>query len=131
MSQQPQSTSPQRAVNPAAKPVPYPMSAPNTQDLLGKHTPQRIPRWLERSELFVRSMLLMFIGFVIWIAPWSGKLLWFLPRARFLWDDNPLILYFPLVAHYAANGAVCGLVSGLGLLSFWISLVGIFRHWDG
>jgi hypothetical protein len=93
--------------------------------------PQRIPRWLERSELFVRSLLLMFIGFAICIAPWSGKLLWFLPRSRFLWDDNPLILYFPLVAQYTANGAVRGLVSGLGLLSFWIALVGIFRHWDG
>jgi hypothetical protein len=93
--------------------------------------PQRIPRWLERSELFVRSLLLMFIGFVISIAPWSGKLLWFLPRSRFLWDDNPLILYFPWVADYAANGAVRGLVSGLGLMSMWIALLGIFRHWDG
>ena len=49
------------------------------------HAPQRIPRWLERIELFLRVMLRMYIGLAVCYAPWSPV----------FWDQNPLFLQFP------------------------------------
>ncbi len=73
--------------------------------------PQRIPRWLERAEMFLRVLLRMYIGIAVCYAPWS----------HMFWDQNPLFLQFPTLSIYAANGAVRGMVSGLGLLNLWIA----------
>ncbi len=83
--------------------------------------PPRIPRWLERSELFLRVMLRMYIGLAICYAPWS----------HMFWDQNPLFMHFPTLAVFAANGAVRGVISGLGLLNLWIALQDAIRHRDG
>lgn len=72
----------------------------------------RIPRWLERGELFLRVIIRMYIGLAVCYAPWS----------HMFWDQNPLFARFPTLSIYAANGAVRGLVSGLGLLNLWIAL---------
>jgi len=82
--------------------------------------PQRIPRWLERAELFLRVMLRMYIGLAICYAPWS----------RMFWDRNPLFFEFPSLSIYAANGAVRGIISGLGLLNLWIAFQDAIRHRD-
>ncbi len=71
----------------------------------------RIPRWLERFELILRVLLRIYIGLAICYAPWSSL----------FWDQNPLFLQFPSLGVFAANGAVRGLVSGLGLLNLWIA----------
>ncbi len=83
-----------------------------------KHSPHRIPRWLERAELFLRVLLRMYIGLAVCYAPWS----------RMFWDQNPIFLQFPTLSIYAANGAVRGLVSGLGLLNLWIAFHDAIRH---
>jgi hypothetical protein len=75
------------------------------------HARHRIPRWLERVELFLRVLLRMYLGLAICFAPWS----------KGFWDQNPIFLHFPTVASFAANGAVRGLVSGLGLLNLWFA----------
>ena len=80
--------------------------------------PQRIPRWLERIELLLRVMLRMYIGLAVCYAPWSPV----------FWDQNPLFQQFPAVFNIAANGAVRGIVSGLGLLNLWIALHDVLRH---
>jgi len=82
------------------------------------HGPQRIPRWLERAELLLRVMLRMYIGLAVCYAPWS----------RMFWDQNPIFLQFPTLSIFAANGAVRGLVSGLGLLNLWIAFHDAIRH---
>ena len=82
---------------------------------------QRIPRWLERSELFLRVLLRMYIGLAVCYAPWSPM----------FWDRNPLFVQFPTLSIYAANGAVRGIVSGLGLLNLWIAFQDAIRHRDG
>jgi hypothetical protein len=83
--------------------------------------PQRIPRWLERGELFLRVLLRMYIGLAISYAPWS----------HMFWDQNPLFLRFPTLGIYAAHGAVRGIISGLGLLNLWIAFRDAVRHRDG
>jgi len=85
------------------------------------HPPQRIPRWLERAELFLRVLLRMYIGLAVCYAPWS----------HMFWDQNPLFVQFSTLSIYAANGAVRGLVSGLGLLNLWIAFHDAIRHRDG
>lgn len=82
--------------------------------------PQRIPRWLVRFELFLRVMLRIYIGLAVCYAPWSPT----------FWDQNPIFVQFPTLSIYAANGAVRGIVSGLGLLNLWIALFEAFRHRD-
>jgi len=75
-------------------------------------TPHSERSWLAREELFLRVMVRICIGPVVAIAPWSPT----------LWDRNPLFLIFPTLAIYASNGAVRGLVTGLGLLTLWFAL---------
>jgi hypothetical protein len=86
-----------------------------------QHAPQRIPRWLERAELFLRVLLRMYIGIAVCYLPWS----------KMFWDQNPLFAQFPSLGVFAANGAVRGLVSGLGLLNLWIAFHDALRHRDG
>lgn len=81
---------------------------------------QRIPSWLVRFELFLRVMLRMYIGLAVCYAPWSPT----------FWDRNPLFVQFPTLSIYAANGAVRGLVSGLGLLNLWIAFYEAVRRRD-
>ena len=104
-----------------ADPVP-PSSVPPPGAPQGPHpVPQRIPRWLERGELFLRVLLRMYIGLAVCYAPWS----------HMFWDQNPLFLRFPTLGIYAANGAVRGIISGLGLLNLWIAFRDAVRHRDG
>jgi len=100
--------------SPVSEPNPIPAVQP-------VHAPaQRIPRWLERAELFLRVMLRMYIGLAICYAPWS----------RMFWDRNPLFFEFPTLSIYVANGAVRGIISGLGLLNLWIAFQDAIRHRD-
>jgi hypothetical protein len=96
---------------PAIAPLPG-ISAPPVRG------PQRIPRWLERAELFLRVVLRMYIGLAVCYAPWS----------HLFWDQNPLFLQFPTLSIFAANGAVRGIVSGLGLLNLWIAFQDALRQ---
>ncbi len=71
-------------------------------------------------ELFLRVMLRMYIGLAVCYAPWSHT----------FWDQNPIFLQFPSLSIFVTNGAVRGLVSGLGLLNLWIALQDAIRHRD-
>src|SRR5450631_1712263 len=141
MSQQPEKPSTTFSASQASGPGPTPTrvsaarevagSASEGTPLAAKPQPPRIPRWLESAELFLRVLLRMYIGLAICYAPWSGRILTFLPWSRVLWDENPLFVQFPLLAVYASNGAVRGVVSGLGLLNLLIAFHGAMHHRDG
>ena len=113
MSQQPEMTSPPLPASPAPVSAavidPVPQSPPPPAP--AHPVPQRIPRWLERGELFLRVLLRMYIGLAVAIAPW-----W-----RMFWDQNPLFMRFPTLGTYATHGAVRGLITGIGLLNLWIA----------
>jgi hypothetical protein len=121
--QQPESTSSTLTVSPAplagAALNPAPASAPEPQG--AAHSQHRVPRWLERVELFLRVMLRMYIGLAICYAPWSHA----------FWDQNPIFLQSPALADFARLGAVRGIVSGLGLLNLWIAFQDAIRRRDG
>ena len=128
MSQQPELTSPPIPAAPqAGAAIPPDPLAPRESIPAAynhgehRHGPQRIPRWLERAELFLRVLLRMYIGLAVCYAPWS----------RLFWDQNPLFVHFPTLSYWAANGAVRGIISGLGLLNLWIAFREAVRHRDG
>ncbi len=73
---------------------------------------QRIPRWLQQSEKFLRVIVRIYLGLLVCLAPWY-------PPA---WEANPLFLNSPGLVHWISSGAVRGVVSGLGLLNLWIAL---------
>ena len=122
MPQQPELSSPPLPASPAQQPglalASDATAGPALGATPGKHGPQRIPRWLERAELFLRVLLRMYIGLAVCYAPWS----------KLFWDQNPIFLQFPTLSVYAAHGAVRGLVSGLGLLNLWIAFHDAIRH---
>lgn len=120
MSQQPDFSSSSMPANPAPAPgavMSTSESAPSGSGPSGVQ-PQRIPHWLVRTELYLRVLLRMYIGLAICYAPWS----------QLFWDQNPLFVQFPTLSIYAANGAVRGIISGLGLLNIWIALQDAIRH---
>ena len=121
MSQQPEFSSSSMPTNPAPGPgatTTQDESAPLALEVVSEHSQQRIPHWLMRTELYLRVLLRMYIGLAICYAPWS----------QLFWDQNPLFVQFPTLAIYAANGAVRGIISGLGLLNIWIALQDAIRH---
>lgn len=123
MPQQPDISSPPLTASPApaSAAVIDPVSDSSIPLPPAHPAPQRIPRWLERGELFLRVLLRMYIGLAVCYAPWS----------HMFWDQNPLFLRFPTLGIYAAHGAVRGIISGLGLLNLWIAFRDAVRHRDG
>ena len=124
MSHQPELTSPSVPASPTPGSGAYMSSSPEPlqdQRFSDDHAPQRIPNWLVRTELYLRVLLRMYIGLAICYAPWS----------QLFWDQNPIFVRFPTIAIYAANGAVRGIISGLGLLNIWIAVQDAIRHRNG
>lgn len=124
MSQQPELTSPPLPASPAPSAESATGSAQDVQIIqdatAATVVPQRIPHWLVRTELYLRVLLRMYIGLAVCYAPWS----------HLFWDQNPIFVQFPTVSIYAANGAVRGIISGLGLLNLWIAFQDAIRHRD-
>ncbi len=117
---QPESISPSLPANPTPEPGQTDSPAPVLAVAPDPAT-QRIPRWLERAELFLRVLLRMYIGLAVCYAPWSPM----------FWDQNPLFLQFPHALDLCRQRRGAGLVSGLGLLNLWIAFQDAIRHWDG
>jgi hypothetical protein len=70
------------------------------------------PVWLQRLSLFVLVLFCVYLGVLVMVLPW-----W--PR---IWDQNLFILSHPTLAAILHNGAVRGMISGLGLLDIWIGI---------
>jgi hypothetical protein len=70
------------------------------------------PVWLQRLSLFVLVLFCVYLGVLVLILPW-----W--PR---IWDHNMFIQAHPRLAAVLHNGAVRGIISGLGLLDIWIGI---------
>ena len=78
------------------------------------------PVWLQRLSLFVLVLFCVYLGVLVTVLPW-----W--PR---IWDHNAFILARPPLAHVLHNGAVRGMISGLGLLDIWIGLSEAIHYRD-
>ena len=70
------------------------------------------PVWLQRLSLFVLVLFCVYLGVLVMILPWWTR----------IWDQNLFILSHPALASVLHNGAVRGMISGLGLLDIWIGI---------
>ena len=75
-------------------------------------TPRLAPVWLQRLSLVVLVLFCVYLGVLVMVLPW-----W--PR---IWDQNAWIQARPQLAAFLHNGAVRGIISGLGLLDIWIGI---------
>jgi hypothetical protein len=75
-------------------------------------TKRTAPVWLQRVSLFVLVMFCVYLGVLVMVLPWWTR----------VWDDNMFIQARPWLATVLHNGAVRGLISGLGLLDIWIGI---------
>jgi hypothetical protein len=91
-------------------------SAPSAQ-LEKTESKSRVPLWLLRAELFLRVLIRIYVGILVFLLPWSK-----------FWDRNPIFIAHPDLAVFAAYGAVRGIISGLGLLNLWIAVTDAIYH---
>jgi hypothetical protein len=73
--------------------------------------PTRAQIWMQRIWLVVFVLFCLEIGIVLMVGPWT--------RA---WTDNSLSTSFPAIHEFLMNGFVRGVVSGIGLMDFWIGI---------
>ncbi len=78
----------------------------------GGQTKGTTPVWLQRLSLCVLVLFCVYLGVLVMVLPW-----W--PR---IWDHNMFIQARPTLAAILHNGAVRGVISGLGLLDIWIGI---------
>lgn len=70
------------------------------------------PVWLQRLSLVMLVFFCVFFGAVVTYLPWWTR----------VWDQNMFINARPALAAVLHNGAVRGLISGLGLIDIWIGI---------
>jgi len=65
--------------------------------------------WLHRITVLMFVFVCAVVGVLLVILPWRPE-----------WTDNHLLMAFPGLRTFVANGFVRGLCSGLGVLDIWI-----------
>ncbi|MEO8735684.1 MAG: hypothetical protein ABI380_04015 [Edaphobacter sp.] len=75
-------------------------------------TKRTAPVWLQRLSLLVLVLFCVYLGVLVMLLPWWTR----------IWDHNMLIQSHPALSSLLHNGAVRGLISGIGLLDIWIGI---------
>jgi hypothetical protein len=70
------------------------------------------PVWLQRLSLFVLVLFCVYLGVLVMLLPWWTR----------VWDHNLFLQSYPALYSFLHNGAVRGIISGLGLLDIWIGI---------
>ncbi len=93
-----------------------PQAAPGTEasgaPVVAHSEPRAAPVWLQRLSLFVLVLFCVYLGVLVVVLPWWTR----------IWDHNAFIQARPTLAALLHNGAVRGMISGLGLLDIWIGI---------
>jgi len=98
-----------------------PVAAPAPQvDANAPEESDVAPIWLQRLSLFVLVLFCVYLGVLVAILPWWKR----------MWDQNIWIQSRPALAAVLDNGAVRGLISGLGLLDIWIGVSEAIHYRD-
>jgi hypothetical protein len=92
----------------------YPAPEPAAEQAAESSSPAKrmAPIWLQRLSLFVLVLFCVYLGVLVMVLPWWTR----------IWDRNDFILARPWLAGVLHNGAVRGMISGLGLLDIWIGI---------
>jgi hypothetical protein len=94
---------------------PVPLQAAGEEEIIAV-----APVWLQRLSLFVLVLFCVYLGVLVMILPWWTR----------VWDNNVFIGSHPMLATVLHNGAVKGLISGMGLLDIWIGISEAIHYRD-
>jgi len=78
------------------------------------------PVWLQRVSLIVLVVFCLYLGAMVAILPWWQR----------VWETNPFVLNHPQVGYWLRNGAVRGVLTGIGLLDIWIGISEAIHYRD-
>ncbi len=78
------------------------------------------PVWLQRLSLFILVLFCIYLGVLVAVLPWWTR----------VWDHNMFVQARPMLAAVLRNGAVRGMISGLGLLDIWIGISEAIHYRD-
>ncbi len=112
MSGQPQLFPEPRTDTPAAGPQTVVSSDTLGTPLTDRPGARAAPVWLQRLSLFVLVLFCVYLGVLVMVLPWWTR----------IWDHNAFIQARPMLAKVLHNGAVRGVISGLGLLDIWVGI---------
>src|SRR5258707_4207230 len=70
------------------------------------------PVWLQRLSLFVLVLFCVYLGVLVMVLPWWTR----------IWDHNMFMNAHPRLGTILHNGAVRGIISGLGMIDIWIGI---------
>jgi len=95
-------------------PLPEPEGTPASAGQTSEPPPAEVryigfDLWLHRVTMLLLVFVCAVVGVLLVIMPWRPE-----------WTDNHLLLSFPGLRAFVANGFVRGICSGLGLLDIWI-----------
>jgi hypothetical protein len=76
--------------------------------------------WLRRITVLLFVFVCASAGVLLIIVPWTNT-----------WTDNRLLLVFPGLREFVANGFVRGVCSGLGVLDIWIGFWEAVHYHEG
>jgi hypothetical protein len=76
--------------------------------------------WLRRTTVLLFVFVCASAGVLLIIVPWTNT-----------WTDNRLLLVFPGLREFVANGFVRGVCSGLGVLDIWIGFWEAVHYHEG
>ena len=82
--------------------------------------PAGAPVWLQRLSLFILVLFCIYLGVLVAVLPWWTR----------VWDHNDFIQARPVLATILHNGAVRGIISGLGLIDIWIGISEAIHYRD-
>ena len=78
------------------------------------------PVWLQRLSLFILVLFCIYLGVLVAVLPWWTR----------VWDHNMFLAARPRLAGVLHNGAVRGIISGMGLLDIWIGISEAIHYRD-
>jgi hypothetical protein len=87
-------------------------AAPHTAEHRRERTKKTAPVWLQRLSLFVLVLFCVYLGLLVTVLPWWTR----------IWDHNLFLQAHPTFSAILHNGAVRGIISGIGLLDIWIGI---------
>lgn len=77
------------------------------------------PVWLQRLSIVILVVFCFYVGLLTVVLPWTRY-----------WNENHYLLTLPGLASLMNSGITRGVVSGLGLLDFWIGISEIIHYRD-
>lgn len=75
------------------------------------------PVWLQRLSIVILVVFCFYVGLLMLVLPWTRY-----------WNENHFLLTVPGLAQLMNSGITRGVISGLGLLDFWIGISEIIHY---